>query len=100
MTFRRLLSALALMWFLQGTITGSRAAVARITNLAGTGTSGYTGDHGPANQARLGNPYGVVRGPDGAAYVCEVDNHVIRRIAPDGTISTVAGTGWPLMRCG
>lgn len=93
MTIWRLFSVLALIWFLQGTITESRAAVARVTNLAGTGTSGYTGDHGLAQQARLGNPYGVVRGPDGAIYICEVDNHVIRRITLDGMISTVAGTG-------
>lgn len=93
MTIRRLLSALALMWFLQGTVADCRAAEVRIATLAGTGASGYTGDHGPAKQARLGNPYGVVRGPDGAVYVCEVDNHVIRRIASDGTISTVVGTG-------
>src|SRR6266511_4402806 len=64
-----------------------------IATLAGTGTAGYTGDNGPAARAQLANPYGVVRGPDRALYFCEVDNHVIRRVAPDGTISTVAGTG-------
>jgi len=61
--------------------------------LAGNGAAGYTGDNGPALRAQLANPYGVVRGPDGALYVCEVDNHLIRRIAPDGVMSTVAGTG-------
>lgn len=64
-----------------------------IVTLAGTGIAGYSGDNGPATKAQLANPYGLVRGPDGALYICEVDNHVIRRIAPDGTISTVAGTG-------
>jgi streptogramin lyase len=64
-----------------------------ITTLAGTGAAGYSGDNGPAAQAQLGNPYGLVRGPDGALYVCEVDNQVIRRITPDATITTVAGTG-------
>lgn len=64
-----------------------------ISTLAGTGQPGRSGDGGPATQGRLANPYGVVRGPDGALYVCEVDNHVIRRIAPDGTLSTVAGNG-------
>jgi streptogramin lyase len=64
-----------------------------IATLAGTGTAGYTGDNGPAARAQLANPYGVVRGPDRALYFCEVDNHVVRRVAPDGTISTVAGTG-------
>lgn len=66
---------------------------AQITTFAGTGQPGYTGDGGAATQAKLSNPYGIVRGPDGALYVCEVDNHVIRRIAPNGTITTVAGSG-------
>ena len=64
-----------------------------ISTIAGNGSAGHSGDRGPATQAQLANPYGVVRGPDGAQYVCEVDNHVIRRVAHDGTITTVAGTG-------
>src|SRR5687767_14059153 len=65
----------------------------RIASFAGVGESGHDGDGGPAARARLGNPYGIVRGPDGALYVCEIDNHVVRRIAPDGMISTIAGSG-------
>ncbi len=64
-----------------------------ISTLTGTGVAGYSGDSGPANKAQVANPYGLVRGPDGALYVCEVDNHVIRRIARDGTISTAVGNG-------
>jgi streptogramin lyase len=64
-----------------------------ISTLAGNGAAGYTGDNGPAAKAQLANPYGVTRGPDGALYICEVDNHVLRRIASDGVITTVAGTG-------
>lgn len=64
-----------------------------IATLAGNGAAGYTGDRGPATKAQLANPYGVTRGPDGAHYFCEVDNHIIRRIALDGTITTVVGTG-------
>jgi streptogramin lyase len=41
----------------------------------------------------MNNPYGLVRGPDGALYVCEAMNHVVRKIEPDGKISTAAGTG-------
>jgi streptogramin lyase len=63
------------------------------STLAGNGGAGYTGDNGPCAKAQLANPYGVTRGPDGAVYVCEVDNHIIRRIAPDGVITSVAGTG-------
>ena len=83
------LSLLALVFLLDA---GAPAAPV-ISTLAGTGLAGYSGDHGAAVRARIGNPYGIVRGPDRALYVCEVDNHVIRRIATDGTISTIAGTG-------
>lgn len=64
-----------------------------IQNVAGTGTSGYSGDSGPAKNAQVANPYGIARGPDGAIYFTEVDSHVVRRISRDGTISTVAGNG-------
>ncbi|MBS1810745.1 MAG: SMP-30/gluconolactonase/LRE family protein [Acidobacteria bacterium] len=71
----------------------SVTAKAQITTVAGTGQAGYTGDGGAAIQAKLDNPFGVVRGPDGALYFCDTNNHVIRRIASDGTIITVAGSG-------
>ncbi len=66
---------------------------AQIITFAGTGQVGYTGDGGAATQAKLDNPFGVVRGPDGALYFCDTNNHVIRKIAPKGTITTVAGSG-------
>lgn len=64
-----------------------------ITTFAGTGVQGSTGDGGPATSAQVNDPYGVVRGPDGAIWFCEHAGHRIRRIAPDGTITTIAGTG-------
>jgi streptogramin lyase len=64
-----------------------------IETFAGTGKPGYSGDGGPASEAQLNNPYGVVRGPDGALYVCEVDNHVIRKISRRGEITTFVGNG-------
>lgn len=64
-----------------------------IATLAGTGVSGRGADGASAQRTSLANPYGLVRGPDGALYVCEVDNHIVRRIAPDGAISTIAGNG-------
>ncbi|HZS10085.1 MAG TPA: hypothetical protein VFD58_34975 [Blastocatellia bacterium] len=70
-----------------------RAGERVITTVAGTGQAGFSGDGGPAAKAQLDNPFGIVRGPDGALYVCDTNNHVIRRIAGDGTITTVAGTG-------
>lgn len=73
----------------------SSGLLAGITEtLAGTSVSGATGDGGPATAARVGNPYGLTLGPDGALYVCEIDTDRIRRVdMGDGTISTVVGTG-------
>ena len=68
-------------------------AARQIATFAGTGEKGYAGDGGPATQARLNNPFGIAKGPGGALYVCDTGNHVIRRIATNGTITTVAGTG-------
>jgi sugar lactone lactonase YvrE len=64
-----------------------------IRTFAGTGEKGFSGDGGPAATARLNNPFGVVRGPDGAVYICDTDNHRVRRVGNDGIISTVAGNG-------
>ena len=41
-----------------------------IESVAGTGEKGFSGDGGPARSARLDNPFGVVRGPDGALWFC------------------------------
>ena len=64
-----------------------------ISTFAGTGVPGSTGDGGPATAAQVNDPYGLVRGPDGALWFCEHNGNRIRRIAPDGTITTIAGTG-------
>ena len=64
-----------------------------IVTVAGNGTAGYSGDGGPAVQAQLNQPFGVARGPDGHLYICDTGNHVIRSVAADGTIATVAGSG-------
>ena len=79
--------------FALAALCGMASAAAPIETLAGTGAPGYSGDGGPAAEAQINNPYGLTIGPDGALYVCEIGNHVIRRIAPDGTISTAAGCG-------
>jgi streptogramin lyase len=71
----------------------SCARTATIVTFAGNGTKGFSGDSGPAREAQLNNPFAVARGPDGFLYICDVDNQRIRRVAPDGKISTCAGNG-------
>lgn len=87
MTIARLL---LLALFLPGLLSASDWT---LSTFAGTGEAGASGDGGPATQAMVNDPYGLVRGPDGALWFCEHNGHRIRRVAPDGTISTVAGTG-------
>ena len=64
-----------------------------ITTIAGTGTAGFSGDGGPATAAWFDDPYDLALASDGTLYVADEDNHRVRRIAPDGIITTVAGTG-------
>ena len=49
----------------------SHAAEWTISTFAGTGVKGGGGDGGPATEAQIDNPCGVVRGPDGAIWFCE-----------------------------
>ncbi len=66
----------------------------RIYRIAGNGQRGYSGDGGPAVQARLDGPKGIAYAADGSLYVADTENHVIRRIdLKTGIINTVAGTG-------
>ncbi|MFV0444658.1 MAG: hypothetical protein ACK5Q5_13895, partial [Planctomycetaceae bacterium] len=65
-----------------------------IETIAGSGANQLVGDGGVATKAGVGGPFGLVVGPDGALYVCETTNHVIRRIdLKTGIASTVVGTG-------
>jgi hypothetical protein len=64
-----------------------------ITTVAGDGVAGHTGDGGPAARAEMENPTGVAVGPDGSLYLA--DGTYLRRVAPNGIITTVAGGGAP-----
>ena len=64
-----------------------------IVTYAGTGQSGNARNGERRANSAIANPYGLVRGPDGSLYVCEIDNHIIRRIGRDGLVSITAGNG-------
>ena len=67
-----------------------------ISTFAGNGRTGYTGDGGQATQAQFNKPHSIQFGPDGHLYVCDIGNHVIRRIdRTTNEITTFAGTGKP-----
>lgn len=61
-----------------------------VTTIAGTGEKGF-GD-GPAAAAKFSFPWRSTIDAQGNIYVADRDNHKIRKIAPDGTVSTLAGS--------
>lgn len=64
-----------------------------IATVAGTGEPGFSGDGGPASEARLNLPYGLAVDRFGALFIADLGNNRVRRVAPDGVISTFAGNG-------
>jgi hypothetical protein len=66
-----------------------------VTTLAGAGSAVYIGDTGQATIAALEVPTGVAADPFGNVYIADNGHNRIRRVAPDGTIVTVAGNGTP-----
>ena len=63
-----------------------------ISTYAGTGVQGYSGDGGRAVAARLNSPYGLSIDERDALFISEANSHVVRKVALNGIISTVAGT--------
>ena len=61
--------------------------------IVGNGTQGFSGDGGPALSAQLNLPSDLVAAPDGTIYFLDHYNYRIRKVGPDGIISTIAGTG-------
>ena len=54
---------------------------------------GYSGDGGPATEAELNTPRGLALAADGSLYISDSENNCIRRVDPNGIITTVAGLG-------
>lgn len=66
-----------------------------ITTVVGNGTPGFSGDDGPATMAQLLAPLGIAVGPDGSLFIADTGNNRIRRVGPDGIITTFAGNDEP-----
>ncbi|MEO7272922.1 MAG: hypothetical protein ABIX28_07330 [Vicinamibacterales bacterium] len=65
----------------------ARAATRTVATILGTGVSGYS-------STQVNNPYGIIFGPDGALYFCDLDNQRIRRLDPKTrVVTTIAGSG-------
>ncbi len=64
-----------------------------ITTVAGRGIAGYGGDGAAATAANLNNPVGVAVDGMGNLYIADALNHRIRKVATNGIITTIAGTG-------
>jgi sugar lactone lactonase YvrE len=60
-----------------------------VSTYAGTGTPGQTNGH--RQSARFNHPYGLALDTEGNLYVGDVANHRIRKISPDGMVTTLAG---------
>jgi len=64
-----------------------------ISTVAGSSTSGFSGDGGLATAATLRNPYDVTADIAGNLYIADFLNHRIRKVTLDGIINTIAGSG-------
>ena len=63
------------------------AATQSVATILGTGTPGYS-------DTQVNNPYGIIFGPDGALYFCDLDNQRVRRFdSKTRQVTTIAGNG-------
>jgi Fibronectin type III domain/NHL repeat len=62
-----------------------------ISTVAGNGSTGYSGDQGPATQAQLNTPQAVALDAAGNLFIADSSNDVVREVTADGVIHTVAG---------
>jgi sugar lactone lactonase YvrE len=65
----------------------AHAAAQNVRTILGNGVPGYS-------DTQVNNPYGIIFGPDGAIYFCDLDNQRIRRFDPKTrAVTTIAGNG-------
>jgi uncharacterized protein (TIGR03437 family) len=82
-----------LCWLALPFFFGSLSSAQTIITIAGNGVRGFSGDGGPAINASLNSPFGVVVDAAGNLFIADNENRRVRKVAPAGTISTVAGNG-------
>lgn len=70
-----------------------RVSHGTITTIAGTGVPGFAGDGGAATAAQLNHPSGIARAADGSVLIADAGNERVRKIDPDGRMTTIAGSG-------
>src|SRR5271157_5643428 len=76
----------------QNTVLRLDATTGVLTLVAGNGTTGFSGDNGPATSAQLSYPEGIAVDSAGNLYIADTSNSCIRKIS-NGVITTVAGNG-------
>ena len=85
-------------WYLADT-ANSRIREAQpggnLFTIAGNGNASYFGDGSPATKGSVNQPEGVAVDPLGNVYVADTLDHAVRKVTPDGVITTLAGNGNP-----
>ena len=64
-----------------------------IRTIAGNGDNAFSGDGGAATAAALNGPAGIAAEGAGNLFIADLDNHRVRRVSPNGIITTLAGNG-------
>ena len=72
--------------------SATQVPVYRWSTLAGPGINSQGSNDGPATNAQFNSPHGLAMDLGDNLYVADTNNHIIRKIAPDGTVSTLAGS--------
>jgi uncharacterized protein (TIGR03437 family) len=70
----------------------SKFSHGNLTVVAGNGYIGYSGDNGLGYNASLDDPTAIAVDSKGYLYICDTNNSLIRKVSPQGIITTIAGT--------
>jgi len=79
---------------------GVSVGAGKIERVAGRGPEGFSGDKGPALSARFSFLPGIASDGKGSLFLADERHHRVRKVDPNGTINTIAGTGGTLLNSG